>query len=86
MIGNFLHSGIRVTYIQLSVSPHVTIITLLSTPCVEIRAQRGELDAAKRALIDYPLSRFSNFFLSDLASQKNRHPTEKEGRKVGRMD
>ena len=26
-------------------------------------AQRGELDAAKRALIDYPLSRFSDFFL-----------------------
>ena len=46
-------------------------------------AQRGGRDAAKRALIDYPLSRFSNFFLSDLASQKNRHPTEKEGRKVG---
>ena len=50
-------------------------------------AQRGELDAAKRALIDYPLSRFSDFFLSDLASHwKNRHPTEKIGRKEGWMD
>ena len=59
------------------------VVTQLSYfPCPEsevVAAQRGELDAAKRALIDYPLSRFSNFFLSDLASQwKNRHPTEKE--------
>ena len=49
--------------------------------CPPPPAQRGELDAAKRALIDYPLSRFSDFFLSDLASHwKNRHPTEREGR------